>query len=59
MLQESAGALVPGQSTGNFSTESGTASKTVYIAEEAYTFEMTDTSGDEIRDKLTRRCLRI
>jgi hypothetical protein len=40
--------LVAGQSTGGFITESGDASKTAYITESAYTFEMTDTYGDGI-----------
>jgi hypothetical protein len=32
-----------GQSVGSFSTEGGAVHKAAYIAEEAYTFEMTDT----------------
>jgi hypothetical protein len=40
--------LIAGQSTGSFSTKSGAVSKSAYIAEKAYTFEMTDTYGDGI-----------
>jgi hypothetical protein len=38
--------LVAGQSTGSFSTEDGAVTKTAYIAEGAYTYEMADTYGD-------------
>jgi hypothetical protein len=40
--------LVTGQSAGSFSTEDGAVSKTAYIAEGAYTFEMAGTYGDGI-----------
>jgi hypothetical protein len=40
--------LIAGLSTGSFSTDGGTVSKTTYIAEAAHTFEMTDTDGDGI-----------
>jgi hypothetical protein len=33
---------------GSFSTEGGAVSKTAYIAEGAYSYEMTDTYGDGI-----------
>jgi hypothetical protein len=49
MLQDRASALVAGQYTRKFSIESGAASETAYIVEEANTFEiMTDTYGDGI-----------
>jgi hypothetical protein len=48
---DSACNLAAGQSTGIFGTESGAVSKTTYIANEAYTFEMmTDTYGDGAND---------
>jgi hypothetical protein len=57
-LRDSAGALstrlrradtsAGGQSTGSFSTEGGTVSKTACIAEGVYTYEIADTYGDGI-----------
>jgi trypsin len=47
-LRDSAGTLIAGQSTGSFSTGSGTVSKTAFVAEGAYTFELSDTFGDGI-----------
>jgi hypothetical protein len=47
-LRDSAGTLITGQSTGSFSTGSGTVSKTAFVAEGAYTFELSDTYGDGI-----------
>ena len=47
-LRDSDGTLIAGQSTGSFSTESGTVSKTAFVAEGAYTFELTDDFGDGI-----------
>jgi len=47
-LRDSAGTLIAGQSTGSFSTQSGTVSKTAFVAEGAYTFELTDDFGDGI-----------
>ena len=44
-LRGSAGTLIAGQSTG---TQSGTVSKTAFVGEGAYTFELTDTFGDGI-----------
>jgi trypsin len=45
-LRDSAGTLIAGQATGSFSTEDGTVSKTAFVAEGAYSFELTDTYGD-------------
>jgi hypothetical protein len=45
-LRDSAGTFIAGQSTGSFSIESGTVSKTASVAEGAYTFELSDTYGD-------------
>jgi trypsin len=45
-LRDSAGTLIAGQATGSFSTEDGTVSKTAFVAEGAYSFEMTDSYGD-------------
>jgi hypothetical protein len=47
-LRDSAGNFIDGQSAGSFSTESGTVSKTAFVADGAYTFELTDTFGDGI-----------
>ena len=47
-LGDGAGTLIIAQSTGSFSTDGGAVSKTVYMAERAYTFEATDTYGDGI-----------
>jgi hypothetical protein len=44
-LRDSAGSFIAGQSTG---TGSGTVSKTTFVADGAYTFELTDTFGDGI-----------
>jgi hypothetical protein len=44
-LRDSAGSFIAGQSTG---TGSGTVSKTAFVAEGAYTLELTDTYGDGI-----------
>jgi hypothetical protein len=38
--------LIAGQATGSFSTEDGTVSKTAFVAEGAYSFELTDAYGD-------------
>jgi trypsin len=45
-LRDSAGTLIAGESTGSFSTESGTVSKTASVADGTYTFEITDAYGD-------------
>jgi trypsin len=45
-LRDSAGTFIAGQSTGSFSIESGTVSKTASVAEGAYTFELSDAYGD-------------
>lgn len=45
-LRDSAGTLIAGLATGSFSTEDGTVSKTTFVAEGEYTFELTDTYGD-------------
>jgi hypothetical protein len=47
-LRDSAGTLIAGQSTGSFSTKSGTVSKNAFVAAGAYTFELSDTFGDGI-----------
>jgi hypothetical protein len=47
-VRESPGTLIADQSTDSFSTEGSVASKTAYIAEAAYTFEMTDMYGEGI-----------
>jgi trypsin len=47
-LWDSAGTLIASQSTGSFLTTGGTVSETAFVAEGAYTFEMTDTYGDGI-----------
>jgi trypsin len=47
-LRDSAGSFIVGQSTGSFSTAGDTVSKTAFVAEGAYTFELTDTFGDGI-----------
>jgi hypothetical protein len=48
ILRDSAGTLVGGQPTGSFSTESGALSKTAYIDEGSYSYEITDMHGDGI-----------
>jgi hypothetical protein len=45
-LRDGAGNLIAGQATGTFSTEDGTVSETAFVAEGAYSFELTDTYGD-------------
>jgi trypsin len=45
-LRDSAGTFIAGQSTGSFSIEGGTVSKTASVAEGAYTLELSDTFGD-------------
>jgi hypothetical protein len=45
-LRDSAGTLIAGRATGSFSTEDGTVSKTAFVADGAYTFELTDAYGD-------------
>jgi hypothetical protein len=45
-LRDSAGNLIFGQPTDSVSTESGTVSKNAFVADGAYTFEITDTYGD-------------
>jgi hypothetical protein len=47
-LRDSTGELIAGQSTGSFSTVSGTVVQTFDVAVGKYTFEMTDTFGDGI-----------
>ncbi len=47
-LRDRTGTLIAGQSTGSFSTEGGTVSNIVDVAEVTFTFEMTDTYGDGI-----------
>jgi hypothetical protein len=47
-LRDSTGELIAGQSTGSFSTVSGTVVQTFDVSVGKYTFEMTDTFGDGI-----------
>jgi trypsin len=47
-LRDSAGTLIASQATGSFLTFGGFVSKTVFVTEGDYTFEMTDTKSDGI-----------
>jgi hypothetical protein len=40
-LQDSSGVLIASQATGTFGTERGLVTKTVYVTEGTYTFEIT------------------